>query len=306
MAKQFNAASACSEIAQLAKLAEIAKAQPSDSIISEDWFEATEGPLLWASAVASDSVLDLPETAALVERLNKRWLEPGAKIAYKDAYFSLTHLLELLESELDKRKIFGIESSLEQYYRNDVFGVKHPSDNSHALHMGIKAQSLFSERTEKAFPSAYMDIVEAGRCLALGRNNAAIYHLMQVAEIGLRALARDRRVTIERGKKRTIVPLDYAQWGQIIGQLGEKIELINHWKRTKSLREEALRFYRSALFEITSFNEIFRKHISHARGTLYSAETALSCWGHVHRFMGTLAERISEAGKTDLVWKTKK
>jgi hypothetical protein len=54
---------------------------------------------------------------------------------------------------------------------------------------------------------------------------------MQVAEVGLRAPAYDRRVTIKRGKSKTIVPLDFAQWGEIIGELTKTIALINSLKR---------------------------------------------------------------------------
>jgi hypothetical protein len=149
-----------------------------------------------------------------------------------------------------------------------------------------------------------MDIVEAGRCLALGRNNAAVYHLMQAAEIGLRILAWDRRVKIERGKSRTEIPLDFAQWGEIIGELERKVPLINS-PRSKALREEAIQYYKSAIFDVSSFNEIYRKHIAHARGQVYARDTAISCWGHVSRFMDRLAERMSESDRTKLVWKIK-
>jgi len=165
---------------------------------------------------------------------------------------------------------------------------------------------LFSMTAQKAFPSAGMDIVEAGRCLALRRNNAAIYHLMQVAEVGLRTLAWDRRVAVLRHKGKTIVPLDYAQWGEILGELEKKKALINTWKRGKALREEAIQYYSSVIFEVASFNEIYRKHISHARGKLYEDDTAVSCWGHVYRFMDKLAERMSEEKRNKLVWSASK
>ena len=147
-----------------------------------------------------------------------------------------------------------------------------------------------------------MDIVEAGRCLALNRNNAAIYHLMQVAEIGLRTVAWDRRVEVKQGKQQKTVPLDYAQWGQIIGGLIKEVEKIDAWKRSKPLKDEAKRYYTKAIFEVDSFNEIFRKHISHARGELYESDTAISCWGYIHRFMEMLAERMSETARTPKVW----
>jgi hypothetical protein len=207
-----------------------------------------------------------------------------------------------MKSELDKRKVFALDPLKSDYYQDDIHGVKPPdAQKQNALAAVVKKPTpLFSERAIKAFPSAYMDIVEAGRCLALNRNNAAIYHLMQVAEIGLRALAWDRRVTVMHSKKQ--IPLDFAQWGEMIRDLQKKRDLIHQWPRSKALKDEAVRYYTRAVFEVDSFNEIFRKHISHARGELYEPDVATSCWGHVYRFMDMLAERMSETNRTANVW----
>jgi hypothetical protein len=214
--------------------------------------------------------------------------------------------MELMQSELKKRKVVAIAPELNKHYRDEIFGVKVPSPEEVVLleRKGVeKPEPVFGEKAELAFPSAYMDIIEAGRCLALARNNAAIYHLMQVAEMGLRALARDRRVVVERGKTKTVVPLTFAQWGDIIAALTRKKDEINRWPRSKEVREQAITYYASAIFEVSSFNDIYRKHISHARGKRYEDDTALACWGHVRRFMETLAERgITETTTMPAVW----
>jgi hypothetical protein len=62
------------------------------------------------------------------------------------------------------------------------------------------------------------------------------------------------------------------------------------------------RYYTRAVFEVESFNEIFRKHISRARGEVYALDVAISCWGHVQRFMDMLSERMSEDFRTNNVW----
>jgi len=210
----------------------------------------------------------------------------------------MASLAKLIQSELGKLHAFALEREKEKYFRDESWGVEiFPVPKGVVL-----PQPLFSAAAQAAFPSAGMDIVEAGRCIALGRNNAAIYHLMQVAEVGVRALAWDRRVTVLRHKGKTVVPLDYAQWGEIIGELEKKKALINNWKRGKALREQANQYYSTLIFEVSSFNEIYRKHISHARGKLYADDTAISCWGHVYRFMDKLAERIAETKRTHNVW----
>jgi hypothetical protein len=279
-------------------------------IISERWAELSRngwaasfrnhGRLAPESARTLAFFLGLTETADYLKRLDTDF---ESTITCKELQYGLHHLMQLMKSELQKRKVFAIDQDKSKFYREEHHGVKKPNQ---ANVLAGPATPLFSERAENAFPSACMDIVEAGRCLALGRNNAAIYHLMQVAEIGLRTLAHDRRVAIQRGRSQTDIPLEYAQWGEIIGELEKKKALINNWPRSKSVREEAVRYYASVIFEVGSFNDIYRKHISHARGELYEFDAALNCWGHVSRFMDKLAERMSEGKKTPLVWKVKK
>ncbi|MGB6753926.1 MAG: hypothetical protein WBD90_06165 [Xanthobacteraceae bacterium] len=195
-----------------------------------------------------------------------------------------------------------------KYYRDDIHGTRlrglTANGPVNALSMLVqKPPALFTEEAERAF-NANMDLVEAGKCLASGRYNATVYHLMQVAEIGLRALAWDRRVIVLRRK--SLIPLEFAQWGEIIGELEKKKDLIDTWRRSKTLREEAKLFYNSAIYEISSLNDVCRKHNSHARGGLYEFDTALSWWGHVSRFMDTLASRMTESWRTPSVWKAGK
>jgi hypothetical protein len=259
--------------------------------------------LTLAAAKTIAHFINLEETKDAISRLEMDMRSTATKLRTTDLQYALHHLVELMQSELEKRKVFAIDTGKAGYYQDDIYGVLPPPPRLPQHFVRSKqAEPIFGDRVLGAFPSAYMDIVEAGRCLALNRNNAAVYHLMQVAEVGLRVLAKDRRVTITRNKGKVVVPFDFAQWGEMISQLQEKKKLINLWKRSKSLKEEANRYYTRAIFEVDSFNEIFRKHISHSRNELYEPDVALSCWGHVYRFMNTLAERMSEAHTTSNVW----
>jgi hypothetical protein len=178
--------------------------------------------LTLAAAKTIAYFVKLDETKDAIVRIESDLKSTAEPITVERLRYALVHLLELMQSELEKRKIFAVDSDKAKYYQDDIWGVSPPflASQRNALFSALKQpEYLFSERSANAFPSAYMDVVEAGRCLALNRNNAAIYHLMQVAEIGLRALAWDRRVTVKRGKLRSTVPLDYAQWGEMIGEL---------------------------------------------------------------------------------------
>lgn len=285
--------------AQMLQLSERAASEPSDGPVSDKLrtlaLDATH------SAKSAISALDLVESRDALGRFEESLSSPS--LPNKAVHLELHSLARLMQSELEKLHAFSLEKEKQKYFRDESWGTE---ISPVGLGIAPPPPALFSRRAQDAFPSAGMDIVEAGRCMALSRNNAAIYHLMQAAEIGLRALAWDRRVTVLRHKGKTVVPLDFAQWGEIIGELGKKKDLINNWKRGKALREDAFQYYSSVIFEVSSFNEIYRKHISHARGKLYEDDTAVSCWGHVSRFMDKLAERMSETERTRLVWNATK
>jgi hypothetical protein len=282
---------------------QVSHENPPNSEVSNEFKADVQLTLTTARIIAI--TVNLAETRDALARLDFEIKSTAEPLTCARLQHALHDLLELMESELEKRKVFAIDAEKTKYYQDDIFGVKPPTKSQNALMAAVNIPPpLFSDRAIAAFPSAYMDIVEAGRCLALNRNNAAIYHLMQVAEIGLRTLAWDRRTVVIKWKKK--VPLELAQWGDLIVGIQQKMNLINQWPRSKALKDEALRYYKHAVFEVDSFNEIFRKHISHARGELYEPDIAISCWGHVYRFVDILAEHMSEANRMPNVWNNPK
>jgi hypothetical protein len=145
---------------------------------------------------------------------------------------------------------------------------------------------LFGKTVNKAFPSAKIEIKDAGNCLAADLNTAAIFHLMRVAEIGLRALARRLKVTIKK------IPLEYADWGKIIFEIEEKIKLKKPKSRGKK-QSEALEFYHGAIGEFNAFKDVWRNNVMHTRKS-YGEKEAIRVFNHVHGFMQRLAAKISE------------
>jgi hypothetical protein len=53
-----------------------------------------------------------------------------------------------------------------------------------------QSKPLFGDNFALKFPSAAFDLDEAGKCLAFERPTAAVFHLMRLMEIGLKATAR--------------------------------------------------------------------------------------------------------------------
>jgi hypothetical protein len=158
---------------------------------------------------------------------------------------------------------------------------------------------LFGPAVSGAFPSAEADIREAGNCLAAECNTAAVFHLMRVAEVGLRALARDRRVRLPRKE-----PLDLAAWDTIIAELEAAGEAIRNYPKTVA-QSAQYAFHHGALTQFLQFRDAFRDQLTHARQQ-FGADQAMKIFEDVRTFMQTLAARISEGSRTPLVWKGRK
>lgn len=156
----------------------------------------------------------------------------------------------------------------------------------------------FGKQVYDAFPSARFDITEAGNCLACGINSAAGFHLMRAAEIGLWELGMDRQIPLAQAGK-----IEFSEWGIIIRELEAAVQAITQWPNCPT-KEDAHKFYNSALVEIRAFNDGWRRHLAHVRKTqvpLHDDE-ALALWGHVERFFKNISTKISEGIYTALIW----
>src|SRR5262249_8731011 len=120
----------------------------------------------------------------------------------------------------------------------------------------LEKPDLFGEQVSIKFPSALRDIRDAAYCRAVGLNTAAVFHLMRVAERGMRALAKTLRVRLQKIKKAaksamtcprcnflispatqaraTQVPIDYAMWEEVLRALETKIKHLQASKKGKA------------------------------------------------------------------------
>jgi hypothetical protein len=167
-----------------------------------------------------------------------------------------------LGNELSERKLVFIPPSFVQFLEQDA---------------------LFDDAVNQAFPSAQPEIKDAGNCLAVGLPNAAIFHLMRVAELGLRALAKTLNVKMP-------VQIEFATWGQVIDAIDKKLAQLKGQTPAKS---EKAQFYSGLILEIRAFSHLWRNPVMHARSR-YDEPQAQSAFNHVRSFMQRLAERVKE------------
>ncbi len=149
--------------------------------------------------------------------------------------------------------------------------------------------------TFKGFPSAQYDIEQGVDCYACEHNTAAVFHFMRVAEHGLRALARERKVKLPRGRK-----IEWEDWSGVLVGIRKKVDQLANRPRGPA-RDAALEFYRGALGEFEAFKDAYRNNVMHARKS-YDELEALGAMTHVRGFMERLASRIDENPKKQIAW----
>jgi hypothetical protein len=269
--RKFEASMCCGLIANMMQREQVASTSSPRSEVPQHWLNEAEALLLAAKYLSS--VAGLIESAQFVDRIDHDF--KSLPVTVEEFQYSFLHLRQLMESEMKKQLFLSVPSSLAEFYENE---------------------EPMGDAVFKAFPSARVDISEAGSCLACGRNNSGMYHLMLAAEIAMRELGHDRQIPFAlKGD------IEFKQWGEIIKQLEIAVAAIQQWPNS-SVKDEAHKFYNSAVCELRSFNDGWRRHLAHARTHEFDDTEALALWGHVSRFLKLLASKMSEGKYTAVVW----
>jgi len=146
-------------------------------------------------------------------------------------------------------------------------------------------EKLFGESVQSAFPGARRDIKDAGNCLAASLNTAAVYHLMRVAEFGLRVAAQNLQISII-GKT---TPIEFATWSNVLSEIDDRLKAEKISPRSEE-RETKLQFYSGVVQEIRTFQYAWRDPVMHVRTRFDEPEESMNVFRHIRRFMQSLAE----------------
>jgi hypothetical protein len=148
----------------------------------------------------------------------------------------------------------------------------------------------FGSEVLDAFPSVALDVDESGKCLALDRYTACVFHLTRVLQSGLYALA------TELGCKTV-----GRNWGVVIGDMEKAItarKLAGHGKgksaADKAAWKDKTEFYAGAAMHFNYLTDAFRNRTIHKTGYLFPPEKAQSIFSHTREFMQHLATELSE------------
>ena len=149
-------------------------------------------------------------------------------------------------------------------------------------------------RLYAAFPSIKPEVFSAIDCYTLGHNTASVFHSMRVAEHGLRAIAKERKVRLPKNKQ-----IEWATWQDIIKAINSEIAVIGG-KKAGAAKDAALEFYSGARADLNGFKDEYRNLVMHVRAT-YDEHQALRALTKVHAFMERLAAKIDHKG-TRIRW----
>jgi hypothetical protein len=135
-----------------------------------------------------------------------------------------------------------------------------------------QAASPFGQEVLDSFPRATEDISEAGKCLALNRSTAAVFHLMRAMECAVQSLA-----------EKLSIPNTERVWGMLLSDIAKKIETLPKGDPRTKWSE-----VHSHLYHV---KEAWRNDTMHPKQT-YTAEEAHAIFAAVKIFMRSLSALV--------------
>jgi hypothetical protein len=150
---------------------------------------------------------------------------------------------------------------------------------SHASHGQYTKANLFGEDVFNKFPSVTWDIAEAGKCLALDRGTACVFHLNRIVEVGLASLAKRLRI------------MPQTNWGAYLRQIDDNIKLKKARPIWFSRNEE---FFKLAAIRIGAVKDVWRNPTTHHIERTYTPEQAKEIFDAIGQLMRHLATKLRE------------
>jgi hypothetical protein len=145
-------------------------------------------------------------------------------------------------------------------------------------------QPRFGDAVNDSFPSTILEIEEAGKCLALGRSTASVFHLMRVMESGLRALGKSLN-------EPRLDPKKNPSWENILRRCDDELQKPQadrsaEWKTDPT-------FFADATANMRAVKDAWRNPTMHVE-IVYDPEKAEDVWNAVKAFMRHLAGKLKE------------
>ena len=221
-----------------------------------------------ASFVAQEARrLQLEHTLQMATQLNHE-LNHDRRFSPELLVRELIKIKQLIVMESSKRRLAFIPPPYDKYFEQE---------------------KLFGDAVYEQIESARQDLKDAGNCLAASLPTASVFHLMRVAEHGLRKLAKKLRVKlIHSGKS---CPIEFADWDKMITAIRNKIA---HLRKLSAgtKKQNKLEAYSNAADHCEYMKDIWRNNMAHTRNPYKDAE-AVAVLERVRDFMQFLARHLA-------------
>ena len=137
-----------------------------------------------------------------------------------------------------------------------------------------QTKDIFGPKVAAKFRKASEDIEEAGKCIALQRPTASVFHLMRAMEVVVQRL----------GKKLGVANVD-KEWGKILSDIGRAIEAMPKYTETEKRKRARWSEANANLYHV---KQAWRNETMHPKQT-YTRDQALEVFQATRVFMNHLA-----------------
>ncbi|MFZ3374959.1 MAG: hypothetical protein WA183_05350 [Chthoniobacterales bacterium] len=227
----------------------------------------------------AERTLSSEESKAVTNYLQPRMADACARVDLIVTIKHINHLCRRLEDGITFQEVRELLRALNREIRYEMCSelfLHVPAKDSEYY---MQPEPLFFDGFRDTFPSAISDVQEAGKCLALERPTACIFHLMRIMEAGLKALARKMNIP-------------YApSWEGYLRQIKEKLEI--DWKDKAPEWKAEEEFYRESAAHLSAVKIAWRNPTMHIVKT-YSYDESKEVFGAVRGLMRHLATKLKE------------
>jgi len=237
---------------------------------------------LAAWAGSDDGYLDMqiPEGDEVISE-SLRHLDEVARLCADYGFATLFMETERNRLAIERRCTYRELSAIAENLRNRI-----QDEYASVLLLWIEEKDyfqkddLFGAEVGERFKGASFDIKEAGNCYALSRYTACVFHLMRVAESGLKAIG-----------KRVGFSDDRPVWEAVLNYINAEIR--RDRDKMSELFKGDLEFIGGIAAHMHAVNIAWRRRVAHVERT-YTQEEAKQIFNATKSLMQHLAKNLSE------------
>lgn len=212
---------------------------------------------LTESAQQASEAIGLSDCALLAGELHRRLKGPQS-CTYDRAQSELGSILTLMSVGLSKQRFAFVPLENQPFFEDD---------------------NLLEIASPSPLPEADQDTRAAGNCLALDLHTAAVFHLMRVAEHGVRRLITDFQIRIPSRPC-----LEDADWSELINGLNAKVVALSTPSPKRGSQEQKEVERLTILISEARTLRNFRNPTMHCR-VVYNVHEAKNILVHVRTFI---------------------